>query len=88
LLSGLHILFCYLVCIDKTQKSSANGEVLGTFITWVMLGGRDVDTEEAGPTAASAGPDQFIVQLSTSLLVQTLDAADNSAKSIFKLISS
>jgi len=53
-----------------------------------MLGGRDVDTEEAGPTAASAGPDQFIVQLSTSLLVQTLDAADNSAKSIFKLISS
>ena len=52
-----------------------------------MLGGRDVDVEEAGPIAASAGPDQFIVQLSTSLLVQTLDAVDNSAQPIFKLIS-
>ena len=74
--------------MDKTQKSSANGEVLGTFITWVMLGGRDVDVEEAGPIAGSAGPDQFIVQLSTSLLVQTLDAVDNSAQPIFKPISS
>jgi len=74
--------------MDKTQKSSANGEVLGTTITWVMLGGLTWMLEEAGPIAASAGPDQFLVQLSTSLLVQTLDAVDNSTQPIFKLISS
>ena len=43
----------------KTQKSSANGEV------WEHSshGRRDVDVEEAGPIAGSAGPDLFIVQL-------------------------
>ena len=80
--------FCSSVCNDCNtwnQKSGENGEGLGAFVTWVM-GIRWTQGRRRGwgPIANSAGSRSvhcpYQLDLSTSLLVETLDAVDNSAR--------